>query len=53
MYRERCLLTQLRTGIIGFHAFLVERRVPVVESERCAFESDAMTVRHVLLARPK
>jgi hypothetical protein len=46
------LLTQLRTGKIGFSNFLYERRVPGVWSRRCACEEGAMTVRHVLLRCP-
>jgi hypothetical protein len=46
------LLTQLRTGKIGFMNFLYERRVPGVWSRRCACEEGAMTVRHVLLRCP-
>jgi hypothetical protein len=46
------LLTQLRTGKIGFSDFLYERRVPGVWSRRCACEEGAMTVRHVLLRCP-
>ena len=46
---ESALLTQLRTGKIGFNAFLHERRVPGYESPRCACGQSRMTVRHVLL----
>jgi hypothetical protein len=46
---ESALLTQLRTGKIGFNAFLHERRVPGYESPRCACGQGRMTVRHVLL----
>jgi hypothetical protein len=46
------LLTQLRTGKIGFSNFLYKRRVPGVWSRRCACEEGAMTVRHVLLRCP-
>jgi hypothetical protein len=47
------LLTQLRTGKIGFSDFLYERRVPGVWSRRCACEEGVMNVRHVLLRCPK
>ena len=47
------LLTQLRTGKIGFADFLYERKVPGVWSRRCACDQGAMTVRHVLLTCPK
>jgi hypothetical protein len=50
---ESAILIQLRTGKIGFNAFLYERRVPGVWSRRCACEQGAMTVRHVLLACPE
>jgi len=46
------ILTQLRTGKIGFNAFLHERRVPTVPSPRCPCDLGAMTVRHVLLTCP-
>jgi hypothetical protein len=46
------LLTQLRTGKIGFSNFLFERRVPGVWSRRCECDEGAMTVRHVLLRCP-
>jgi hypothetical protein len=47
------ILTQLRTGKIGFNAFLYERKVPTVSSPRCPCDLGAMTVRHVLLACPE
>ena len=47
---ESALLTQLRTGKIGFNAFLHERKVPGCESPRCAYGPSKMTVRHVLLS---
>jgi hypothetical protein len=50
---ESAILIQLRTGKIGFNAFLYERRVPGVWSRRCTCEQGAMTVRHVLLACPE
>jgi hypothetical protein len=50
---ESAILIQLRTGKIGFNAFLYERRVPGVWGRRCTCERGAMTVRHVLLACPK
>jgi hypothetical protein len=46
---ESALLTQLRTGKIGFNAFLHERKVPGYESPRRACGPSRMTVRHVLL----
>jgi len=46
------LLVQLRTGKIGFNAFLYARKVPTVLSPRCPCDTGAMTVRHVLLACP-
>jgi hypothetical protein len=46
---ESAILTQLRTGKMGFNAFLYERRVPGVWSRRCTCEQGAMPVRHVLL----
>ena len=48
------LLVQLRTGKIGFNAFLHARKVPMVLSPRCpcGTGAGAMTVRHVLLACP-
>ena len=46
------LLIQLRTGIIGFNDFLFRRRVPTVSSPRCACDTAAMTVHHVLLDCP-
>ena len=47
------LLTQLRTGKIGFNEFLYERRVPGVWNKRCACGHAAMSVRHVLLSCPQ
>src|SRR2546429_155206 len=47
------LLTQLRTGKIGFNEFLCERRVPGVWNKRCACGHAAMSVRHVLLSCPR
>ena len=44
------LLTQLRTGKIGFNQFLCERRVPGVTTGSCDCGQGHMTVRHVLLA---
>jgi ribonuclease HI len=41
---ESALLTQLRTGKIGFNAFLHERKVPGYESPRCARGPSRMTV---------
>jgi hypothetical protein len=50
---QSALLTQLRTGKIGFNEFLYERRVPGVWNERCACGHAAMSVRHVLLSCPR
>jgi hypothetical protein len=50
---ESSLLTQLRTGKIGFNAFLYEMRVPEVLSPNCECESESMTVEHVLLKCPR
>jgi hypothetical protein len=47
------ILIQLRTGKIGFNAFLYARRVPTVHSPQCACGLGAMTVRHVLLTCPQ
>jgi hypothetical protein len=47
------LLTQLRTGKIGFNEFLYERRVPGVWNKRCACGHATMSVRHVLLSCPQ
>jgi ribonuclease HI/exonuclease III len=47
------LITQLRTGKIGFNAFLHNRRVPGFTTSRCDCDLGAMTVRHVLLTCPK
>ena len=46
------LLTQLRTGKIGFNLFLKERRVPGVALEIYPCGYGDMTVRHVLLVCP-
>jgi len=47
---ESVILTQLRTGKIGFNKFLFDRSVPTVLSPQCACEQGTMTVRHVLLS---
>jgi hypothetical protein len=47
------LLTQLRTGKIGFNEFLYERRAPGVWNKRYACGHAAMSVRHVLLTCPQ
>ena len=44
-------LVQLRTGKIGFNAFLHERNVPGI-NPRCQCGYGTMTVRHVLLSCP-
>jgi hypothetical protein len=46
---QGAVLAQLRTGKIGFNAFLYERRVPTVLSPRCACDLGTMTVQHILL----
>ena len=46
------LAVQLRTGKIGFNAFLYERRVPSVLSPRCNCGLGDMTVLHVLTICP-
>jgi len=43
------LLTQLRTGKIGFNQFLHERRVPGVATAACECGRGRMSVKHVLL----
>jgi len=47
------LLTQLRTGKIGFNQFLHERRVPGVDTAACECGRGRMSVKHVLLTCPK
>ncbi len=47
------LLTQLRTGKIGFNQFLHERRVPDVATAACECGRGRMSVKHVLLTCPK
>ena len=48
------LLTQLRTGKIGFNEFLHERRVPGFDTKRCTCgHAAAMSVRHVLISCPR
>ena len=49
---QSAILAQLRTGKVGFNAFLYERRVPTVLSPRCACDLGAMTVHHILLVCP-
>jgi exonuclease III len=46
---ESSLLTQLRTGKIGFNDFLCSRGVPQIQSRRCTCGMGDMTVRHVIL----
>lgn len=50
---ESALLTQLRTGKIGFNAFLHSMRVPDVRSPECECQEGDMTVEHVLLKCPQ
>ncbi len=47
------LLTQLRTGKIGFNQFLHERRIPGVATAACECGRGRMSVKHVLLTCPK
>ena len=47
------LLTQLRTGKVGFNQFLCQRRVPGVWTATCDCGQGRMTVKHVLLACSK
>jgi hypothetical protein len=47
------LLTQLRTGKIGFNEFLYERRVPGFNTKRCICDHNTMSVRYVLLSCPR
>jgi hypothetical protein len=42
-------LAQLRTGKIGFNAFLYERRVSTVLSPRCACDFGIITIQYILL----
>ena len=49
---QSAILAQLRTGKIGFNAFLYERWVPTVLSPCCACDLGAMTVYHILLTCP-
>ena len=46
------LLTQLRTGKIGFNTFLYDKKVPTVLSPRCVYDTSAITVRYILLYCP-
>lgn len=43
------LLTQLRTGKIGFNQFLCERRIPEITTGTCSCGLRRMTVKHILL----
>jgi hypothetical protein len=47
------LLTQLRTGKIGFNEFLFKRKVPGIQSKKCACDQGEMSVRHILLSCPQ
>ena len=47
---HNALITQLRTGKIGFNAFLHKRKVPGFDHPRSACDLGTMTVRHVLLS---
>jgi hypothetical protein len=47
------IIIQLRTGKVGFNAFLYNRRVPGILSPPCECGLGAMTVRHILLVCPK
>jgi len=46
------LIVQLRTGKIGFNAFLHDRKVPTITSPGCDCGDEKMTVEHVLLKCP-
>jgi hypothetical protein len=46
------LLTQLRTGKIGFKEFLYNRKVPGIYSKQCTCGYAAMSVQHILMACP-
>ena len=46
------LIIQLRTGKIGFRAFLHSRKVPGIDSPNCDC-GDLMTVTHVVLRCPR
>ena len=47
---QSALLVQLRTGKVGFRAFLHQRKVPGVEDPYCdCGREEEMTVEHVLL----
>jgi hypothetical protein len=50
---ESAVLTQLRTGKIGFNSFLYARKVPGIASPDCECNGGPMTVRHVVLECPK
>jgi len=50
---ESALLTQLRTGKVGFNAFLHSMRVPDVRGPECDCQEGDMTVEHVLLKCPQ
>ena len=45
---QSSLIIQLRTGKVGFQAFLFQRRVPGVDDPNCDC-GEGMTVEHVLL----
>ena len=50
---ESALLTQLRTGKVGFNAFLHSMRVPDIQGPECDCQEGDMTVEHVLLKCPQ
>jgi hypothetical protein len=50
---ESALLTQLRTGKVGFNAFLHLMRVPDIQGPECDCQEGDMTVEHVLLKCPQ
>jgi hypothetical protein len=47
------VLTQLRTGKVGYNAFLYDWHVPGVWNRCCACKQGTMTVKNVLLVCPK
>ena len=49
---ESALLTQLRTGKVGFNAFLHLMRVPDIQGPECDYQEGDIIVEHVLLKCP-
>jgi hypothetical protein len=50
---ESAMLTQLRTGKVGFNAFLHLMRVPDIQGPECDCQEGDMIVEHVLLKCPQ